>query len=44
MIMGLITSACGKSSDDPAWPRQGFRFSHKQSMQVEEDPEQPLDI
>ena len=27
-----------------AWPRQGFRFSHKQSMQVEEDFEQRLDI
>ena len=27
-----------------AWPRQGFRFSHKQSMQVEEDSEQLLDI
>ena len=27
-----------------AWPRQGFRFSHKQSMQVEEDSKQLLDI
>ena len=27
-----------------AWPRQGFRFSHKQSMQVDEDPKQLLDI
>ena len=27
-----------------AWPRQGFRFSHKQSMQVEEGSEQLLDI
>ena len=27
-----------------AWPRQGFCFSHKQSMQVEEDPKQLLDI
>ena len=27
-----------------AWPCQGFRFSHKQSMQVEEDSEQLLDI
>ena len=26
------------------WPRQGFRFSHKQSMQVEEDSKQLLDI
>ena len=26
-----------------AWPRQGFRFSHKQSMQVEEDSQQLLD-
>ena len=27
-----------------AWPSQGFRFSHKQSMQVEEDFKQLLDI
>ena len=27
-----------------AWPLQGFSFSHKQSMQVEEDSEQLLDI
>ena len=27
-----------------AWPRQGFRFSHIQSMQVEEDSKQLLDI
>ena len=26
------------------WPRQGFRFSHKQSMQVEEDSKHFLDI
>ena len=43
-MMVLITSACGEGSDEPAWPRQGFRFSHKQSMQVEEDSKQLLDI
>ena len=42
-MMVLITSACGEGSDEPACT-QGFRFSHKQSMQVEEDSEQLLDI
>ena len=41
-MMVLITSACGEGMY--AWPRQGFRFSHKQSMQVKEDSEQLLDI
>ena len=41
-MMVLITSACGEGSDEPAC--QGFRFSHKQSMNVEEDSEQLLDI
>ena len=27
-----------------AWSRQGFRFSHKQRLQVDKDSEQPLDI
>ena len=41
-MMVLITLACGEGSDEPA--RQGFRFSHKQSMQAEEDSKQLLDI
>ena len=41
-MMVLITSAWGEGSDER--PRQGFRFSHEQSMQVEEDSEQLLDI
>ena len=38
----LITSACGEGSDEPACTH--FRYSHKQSMQVEEDSEQLLYI
>ena len=41
-MMVLITSACGEGSNEPAC--QGFRFSHKLSMNVEEDSEQFLDI
>ena len=26
------------------WPRHGFRFSHRQSMQIEENSDQLLDI
>ena len=44
-MMVLITLACGESSDEPACTYgQGFRFSHKNRMQVEEDSEQLLDI
>ena len=41
-MMVLITSACGEGSDEPAC--QGFCFSHKPRMNVEEDSEQLLDI
>ena len=47
-MMIRITSACDEGSDEPACThdlaRPGFRFSHKQSMQVEEDSAQFLDI
>ena len=47
-MMVLITLVCGEGSDEPACthdrPYQGFRFSQKQSMQVEEDSKQLLDI
>ena len=40
-MMVLITSACGKGSGEPACTHdQGFRFSHKQCMQAEEDSKQ----
>ena len=44
-MMVLIASACGVGSDEPACmhdPARAFHFSHKQSMQVEEDSEQLL--
>ena len=42
--MVFVASACGEGSNEMyAWPRQGFRFFHIQSMQVEEDPKQLLD-
>ena len=45
-MMVLITSACGEGSDKPACTHDLARdfASHKQSMQVEEDYEQLLDI
>ena len=46
-MMVLITSACGECSDEPACTHdldRAFRFSHKQSMQVEEGFEQLSDI
>ena len=44
-MMVLFASACGEGSGEPACTHgQGFRFSHKQSMQVEEDSKEILDI
>ena len=45
-MMVLITTACGEGSDKPACTHDlasAFPL-HKQSMQVEEDSEQLLDI
>ena len=40
-MMVLITPACGEGSDEPTCTHD---FSHEQSMQVEEDSKQLLDI